>query len=113
MQRTTGTGFIGFGLVLIVVGAILKFAVTADANGFDIEAAGLIAIWVGVVSLLLGILLVVLGGRATDRARQRRPNPERHRTRPGARRLQLRDLSILDHHVRRPPVTIAGGRRRI
>jgi hypothetical protein len=27
--------FIGFGLVLIVVGAILKFAVTADANGFD------------------------------------------------------------------------------
>ena len=29
MQRTTGTGFIGFGLVLIVVGAILKFAVTA------------------------------------------------------------------------------------
>ena len=32
MQRTTGTGFIGFGLVLIVVGAILKFAVTADAT---------------------------------------------------------------------------------
>ena len=42
MQRTTGTGFIGFGLVLIVAGATLKFAVTADANGFDIEAAGLI-----------------------------------------------------------------------
>ena len=63
MQRTTGTGFIGFGLVLIVVGAILKLAVTADANGFDIEAAGLIAIWVGVVSLLLGIVLVVMGGR--------------------------------------------------
>ena len=97
MQRATGTGFIGFGLVLIVVGAILKFAVTADANGFDIETAGLIAIWVGVVSLLLGILLVVMGGRRhTHRARQRRPNLDRHRTRPGARRLQLRDLTILD-----------------
>jgi hypothetical protein len=69
MQRATGTGFIGFGLVLIVVGAILKFAVTADANGFDIETAGLIAIWVGVVSLLLGILLVVMGGRSHSTVR--------------------------------------------
>ena len=32
MQRATGTGFIGFGLVLIVVGAILKFAVTAGSH---------------------------------------------------------------------------------
>ena len=94
MQRTTGTGFIGFGLVLIVVGAILKFAVTADANGFDIEAAGLIAD--------LGRRRVAAArhpargdGRPTSqhRARQRRADLDRYRTRPGARRLQLRRLT--------------------
>jgi hypothetical protein len=40
MQRGTGTGFIGFGLMLIVVGAVLRFAVTADAKGFDIGHRG-------------------------------------------------------------------------
>ena len=80
MQRTTGTGFIGFGLVLIVVGAILKFAVTADANGFDIEAAGLIAIWVGVVSLLIGILLVVMGGRRHSTHANRSNDPSASRS---------------------------------
>jgi hypothetical protein len=86
MQRATGTGFIGFGLVLIVVGAICKFAITADANGFDIETAGLIAIWAGVVSLLIGILLVVMGGRRRSTVRENVVQ-----TPSGTERVQERD----------------------
>jgi hypothetical protein len=70
MNRSTGTGFIGFGLVLIVIGAILKFAITADADGFNIETVGLIAIWAGAVSLVIGILLMVLGGRRHSSVRE-------------------------------------------
>jgi hypothetical protein len=36
MNRTTGTGFIGFGLMLIIIGAVLRYAVTAQQNGLDI-----------------------------------------------------------------------------
>jgi membrane associated rhomboid family serine protease len=63
MQRATGTGFLGVGLVLIVVGAILRFAVTANAKGFDIETAGLIAIWAGIGALVIGLVLVLVGSR--------------------------------------------------
>jgi NADH:ubiquinone oxidoreductase subunit 6 (subunit J) len=70
MERSTGTGFIGFGLVLIVVGAILKFAVTVSAKGFDINAAGLIAIWAGAVAVVIGLMLILLGGRSRTTTRE-------------------------------------------
>ena len=86
MNRTTGTGFIGFGLVLIVVGAVLRFAVTASADGFDTEAAGMIAIWVGVIATLIGLLLVFLGSKRSSILRENVV-----KTPAGTERVQERD----------------------
>lgn len=56
---------IGASLFLIAVGAILKFAVTYDGNGFDIGTIGVILMIVGVVGLLLGLFLMTTR-RRTD-----------------------------------------------
>ena len=47
---------IGVSLFLIAVGAILKFAVSASADGFDIGAIGVILMIVGGLGLLLTLL---------------------------------------------------------
>ena len=44
---------IGVSLFLIAVGAILAFAVEAEAEGLDLDAIGYILMIVGVVGLLL------------------------------------------------------------
>lgn len=44
---------IGIGAVLIALGAILRFAVTADAEGFNIGTVGVILMIVGGLTLLL------------------------------------------------------------
>jgi uncharacterized protein DUF6458 len=47
---------IGVGLLLIAVGAILTWAVTADVSGVDIQAVGVILMLVGLVGVLLDLL---------------------------------------------------------
>jgi hypothetical protein len=47
---------IGVGLFLIAVGAILTFAVETTAEGFDINAIGVILMIVGGLGLLLSML---------------------------------------------------------
>ena len=54
---------IGTSLFLIAVGAILRFAVDATANGFNINTAGTILIVVGVVGLLISLLLLTMRPR--------------------------------------------------
>jgi uncharacterized membrane protein YidH (DUF202 family) len=46
---------IGTSLFLVAVGAILKFAVTADVAGVDLQVVGVILIIVGLVGLVLGL----------------------------------------------------------
>jgi len=65
MSRTTGTNILVLGIVLGVVGAIGYWAVTAKADGFDINTAGLILFWVGVVTALIGLVLTFMGSRST------------------------------------------------
>jgi len=65
MSRTTGTSILVLGIVLGAVGAILYWAVTANADGFDINAAGLILFWVGVVTAVIGAVLTFMGTRST------------------------------------------------
>jgi hypothetical protein len=48
---------IGIGIVLIAVGAILTWGVTADAEGVDVTAVGVILMVVGAISLLLSLLV--------------------------------------------------------
>jgi Domain of unknown function (DUF6458) len=48
---------IGASLFLIAVGAILKYAVTANVAGIDLQTTGLILMLVGVLGLVLGLYL--------------------------------------------------------
>jgi hypothetical protein len=47
---------ISLGLVLVAVGAILTWAVTADVSGIDVTAVGVILMVVGIVGVLLSLV---------------------------------------------------------
>jgi hypothetical protein len=47
---------IGTSIVLIAAGAILKWAVTAHVNGFNIQTAGTVLFVVGLVGLVLALI---------------------------------------------------------
>lgn len=44
-------------LVLFALGAILRFAVTADVSGFDIHVIGVILMIVGAVGFVIALIL--------------------------------------------------------
>lgn len=46
----------GTSLVLIALGAILRFAVTKSISGIDIQTVGVVLLVVGVVGLILSLL---------------------------------------------------------
>lgn len=54
---------IGVAIVLIAIGAVLKWAVTAHVNGFDIQTAGTVIFIVGLAGLVLAILYTFWLGR--------------------------------------------------
>jgi hypothetical protein len=56
---------IGTSLFLIAVGAILKYAVTADVEGVDVQTVGVILMVVGGVGLVLGLFLLMRGRSPT------------------------------------------------
>jgi hypothetical protein len=56
---------IGTSLLVIAAGAILKYAVTTNVEGFDIHTAGLVLMIVGGLGLVLGVYFL-LRGRPPD-----------------------------------------------
>ena len=54
---------IGFSLSAITLGAILKFAVTAQVAGISISTVGVILMVVGAIGLIVSLWLI-LAGRA-------------------------------------------------
>jgi hypothetical protein len=71
---------IGTSILLIAIGAILKWAVTAHTNGFNIQTAGVVLLVVGLVGLVLSLIYTFVWSRretmAYDDARTvRRPPP--------------------------------------
>ncbi len=72
---------IGTSIVLIAAGAILKWAVTAQVNGFDIQTAGTVLFVVGLAGLALALIYTFWWARrdaaAYDDARvvRRQPPP--------------------------------------
>ena len=69
---------IGTSILLIAAGAILKYAVTADVEGFDIQTAGVVLMLVGILGLILSLLYTFVwsnrnggggpgGGRVVER----------------------------------------------
>jgi hypothetical protein len=49
---------IGTSLLLIAVGAILRFAVTADISGIELSTIGVILMVVGVLGLLISLFFL-------------------------------------------------------
>ncbi len=47
---------IGTSIALIAAGAILRWAVTAHVNGFDIQTAGTVLFVLGIVGLVLSLI---------------------------------------------------------
>ena len=56
-----GYGGIGFGIFLVAVGAILRYAVTAELVGIDIGTVGVILMIAGAVLFLLSLFFVIWG----------------------------------------------------
>jgi heme/copper-type cytochrome/quinol oxidase subunit 2 len=56
---------IGTSILLIAIGAILRFAVSAHASGFSIHTVGLILIVVGIVGLVISLFLSTLWAERT------------------------------------------------
>jgi Domain of unknown function (DUF6458) len=54
-----GYGGIGFGIFLVAVGAILRYAVTAEISGVDIGIVGVILMVAGIVLFLLSLFFVI------------------------------------------------------
>jgi len=51
---------IGTSILLIATGAILRYAVTKNVEGIDLDVVGLILMIVGVVGLLLSVLWMTI-----------------------------------------------------
>jgi uncharacterized membrane protein YidH (DUF202 family) len=69
MKTNSRIGLMTFGIVLVVVGAIMKFAITVHAHGFNIHVAGVILLWVGIGIVVLSLLILALGGRSRSTMR--------------------------------------------
>ena len=73
---------LGTSIVLIAIGAILKWAVTANVKGFDIQTAGTVLFVVGLVGLVISLVYTFWWARRDRYARDayeervvRRPPP--------------------------------------
>lgn len=57
------TGGIGGSLFLVALGAILYWAVTVEAEGFNLDTMGVILMIVGVVGLILTLIMTASAER--------------------------------------------------
>ncbi len=57
------------GIVLVIVGAILTFAVSAKTSGFDLHKTGLILLFVGIGVFVVSLVIFVVGGRSRSTTR--------------------------------------------
>ena len=69
MNRGTGIGLMVLGIVLVVVGAIMRFAVSAKTSGFDIHQAGVILLLVGIAVFVVSLVVFAVGGRSRSTTR--------------------------------------------
>jgi len=62
-------GVMALGIVLAVVGAIMKFAVSARTHGFNINKAGLILLLAGIAVFIVSLFVFFMGGRSRSMMR--------------------------------------------
>lgn len=65
---------IGIGILLIVIGCILRFALQVDIPGVGDDTLGLILIIAGVVAVILGLVLAAMRRKTTQVTEVRGPN---------------------------------------
>jgi ABC-type transport system involved in cytochrome bd biosynthesis fused ATPase/permease subunit len=74
---------IGAALALIAVGAILKWAVTAHVNGFDLQTAGTVLFVIGIFALIIAVAYAfwwpLRDGREDPGYPEDQPPPRRYR----------------------------------
>ena len=58
-----------FGIVLVVVGAIMRYAVSAKTSGFDIHKTGVILLLVGIGVFIISLIVLALGNRSRSTTR--------------------------------------------
>jgi len=80
-MRTTG---LGFSALLVAVGAILAWAVTARVNGIDLQEVGVILFVVGLVLAAITLIAAAVGRRTVIQSERQsvidgRPVAESHR----------------------------------
>lgn len=85
MYRSSGGGLMGLAVVLVVIGAIMRFAVSVHTSGFNIHKIGDILLLVGIILAIVSILLLVLGARRRVTTRT-----DVHATPTGQERIQER-----------------------
>jgi heme/copper-type cytochrome/quinol oxidase subunit 2 len=73
---------IGTSILLIAVGAILKYAVTAHVSGIDLQTVGVILMLVGILGLILSLLYTFVWSDRARGARDPRYHDERTRNLP-------------------------------
>jgi Domain of unknown function (DUF6458) len=61
MYRGAGTGLIGLGVVMVVIGAILDYAVTATTSGLNVNTVGVILLVVGICCVVMGAIVFGVG----------------------------------------------------
>jgi hypothetical protein len=61
---------IGLGIVLVVIGAILKFAVTVTTTGFNVNTIGVILLLVGIGSVVIGGAMFAVGANRRTTTRE-------------------------------------------
>jgi uncharacterized membrane protein YidH (DUF202 family) len=86
MNRNSGIGMTSFGFVLVVIGAILRFAVTVHTSGFNIHKVGDILLLVGILLVIVSIAIVAMGARRRSTTRT-----EVRETPSGQQRTEQRD----------------------
>ncbi len=57
---------LGTSLFLIAVGAILRFAITVTAHGFNIHTIGVILMVIGVIGLIISLFWMTVWSRRRD-----------------------------------------------
>ena len=80
--------YIGSSIFLIAVGAILRWAVSWDVSGFDIQLAGLIVFLVGILGLVITLVLWYTRRSSRDRRRDDGAQPQEYRPDDSAPRPQ-------------------------
>jgi uncharacterized membrane protein len=69
MNRNSGIGLTTSGVILVVVGAILRFATSVHTSGFNIHKIGDIFLLAGILLVILSLFVIAMGTRSRTTTR--------------------------------------------